>query len=252
MKPSYISQGDPYKVTGNSMAKGTRTADPKGYLKAGHDKAFKPAKIISEKVPKPAYPYIEEKPGPKKNFRDPENNNDVIVGPRNIVTNPIKKGKVGKQTTLGGNVPYIEDPYDIKKKIAQEERKYHEEHVQEKPFSQKAKHTELFNSHKKVYMEDPPVPQRKPKASPPRPELHDKPFKPANPPKKGNHHTLQKFPQYLPNPPVEKKRVKKEEGMEEEERPGFKATYKGLSRPTPSVATNFRNLKSQFPSAFRR
>mmetsp|Transcript_29183 Transcript_29183/g.43994 ORF Transcript_29183/g.43994 Transcript_29183/m.43994 type:complete len:110 (-) Transcript_29183:30-359(-) len=109
----------------------------------------------------------------------------------------------------------------------------------------------MFNTHKQVYAEDPPVPARKP-APPPKPlELHDKAFKPANPAKKGNHCTLEKFPQYLPNPPVPKKRVVPVEG-EEEERPGFKATYKGLTRPTPSVATNFRNLKSQFPSAFRK
>jgi len=74
--------------------------------------------------------------------------------------------------------------------------------------------------------------------------LHDKPFKPANPPKKGNQQTLDKFPPYMPNPPVEKKRKKPVEGEEVEERPGFKATYKGLSRPTPSVALNVRNLKS--------
>ena len=29
---------------------------------------------------------------------------------------------------------------------------------------------------------------------------------------------------------------------EEDEKPGFKATYKGLSGPSPSVATNRRNL----------
>ena len=72
----------------------------------------------------------------------------MIVEPRNIMTSPIKRGKIGKQTTLGGVIPYVSDPYDMKKKLANEERKYHEEHVQDKPFSQKAKHTEFFNTHK--------------------------------------------------------------------------------------------------------
>ena len=35
-------------------------------------------------------------------------------------------------------------------------------------------------------------------------------------------------------------------------KPGFKNTYKERSRPTPSIATNFINLKASFPSAFAR
>ncbi len=73
----------------------------------------------------------------------------------------------------------------------------------------------------------------------------------ANPATKGQQSTLEKFPPYLPHPPKELKRKKPVEG-EEEERLGFKATYKGLSRPTPSIATNIRNLKSSYPMAFRK
>jgi len=55
--------------------------------------------------------------------------------------------------------------------------------MQEKPFSQKAKKTHLFNSTKAVIGEDRPLPHREPrKTSPPLME-HDKPFKPSNPPK---------------------------------------------------------------------
>jgi len=32
----------------------------------------------------------------KKNFRDPENNNEVMTAPRNLLTNPPKVGVVGK------------------------------------------------------------------------------------------------------------------------------------------------------------
>jgi hypothetical protein len=56
--------------------------------------------------------------------------------------------------------------------------------------------------------------------------------------------------EYVPNPPTELKRVKEEENLDKP--PLFKQGYKGNSRPTPSVATNVRNLKSQFPSAFRK
>lgn len=54
----------------------------------------------------------------------------------------------------------------------------------------------------------------------------------------------------MPDPPKEKKRIKKDD--DDDAPPGFKCTKKFMSRPTPSVATNFRNLKASFPSAFRR
>ena len=83
--------------------------------------------------------------------------------------------------------------------------------------------------------------------------MHDKPFKPSHPSKKGNiKGTLDKFPEYLPNPPKEVKRKVVAEGEEEEAPPGFKVTYRYKSRPTPSVATNIRNLKSSYPTAFAR
>ena len=53
----------------------------------------------------------------------------------------------------------------------------------------------------------------------------------------------------MPNPPRElKRKIKNEE--DEEDRPRFKLTYNLRSRPCPSVATNFRNLKSAYPAAF--
>lgn len=104
-----------------------------------------------------------------------------------------------------------------------------------------------------MYEENPPIPRQKtPEKVVVKDEdkLHDKPFKPANPPKKGTHCTLEKFPNYLPNPPKELKR--KVVSEDEETIPGFKCTSRFKARPTPSVATNFRNLKAQFPSAFRK
>jgi hypothetical protein len=50
----------------------------------------------------------------------------------------------------------------------------------------------------------------------------------------------------LPNPPREIKRKIPVEG--EEERRGFRATTKVLTRPTPSIAVNYRNLKASYPS----
>jgi hypothetical protein len=197
-------------------------------------------------------------PGPKKNFRDEEG--DVKTGPRNITTIPIKFGKVGKNVLIGEKIPYIEDDYNAKKLLAKKDMEYHHSMVQEKPFSQKAKHTDMFNSFRQVYEENPMIPARKVAVVPELPEgaekpeaLHDKPFRPSNPSRKGAiKGTLEKFPAYLPDPPVEKKRKIIVEGSEEDTMVGFKATYRNKTRPTPSVATNFRNLKASYPSAFVR
>ena len=118
-----------------------------------------------------------------------------------------------------------------------------------------------FNSLRMIYEENPIIPakkepEKKVKAEGEEEEapLHEKAFKPSNPTKRGAlKGTISRFPEYLPNPPTALKRVK---ASEDDPAPlhekGFKMTYKGLTRPTPSIATNSRNLKSQFPSAFAR
>ena len=78
--------------------------------------------------------------------------------------------------------------------------------------------------------------------------LHDKPFKPANPGKKDR--TLAPFPKHMPDPPRQAKRMHTE--PDQEDIPAFKPSTKLFTRPTPSVATNARNLKAQFPTIFRR
>lgn len=59
-----------------------------------------------------------------KNYKDEEGN--VITAPPNMKCQKIKVGKIGKNTTLGGIIPYIEDDYDIKKKLARKELAYHQ------------------------------------------------------------------------------------------------------------------------------
>jgi len=61
--------------------------------------------------------------------------------------------------------------------------------------------------------------------------LHDKPFKPSNPNKKGQPGYIAKFPEYLPNPPTELKRVIVSEEEASDKPPGWKATYRGKTRP---------------------
>jgi hypothetical protein len=156
-----------------------------------------------------AFNHIDEAPAKKKDYRDHADNGAVMVGPRNFLTNPMKRGKVGRATSFGGNIPYTEDDYDVKKKIAMRERKEHVDTIQAlhdaKHFSQKAKAIGHFNSHKAVYMEDPMIPARVVKTVEVPADFvptHDKPFKPSNPAKRGNHSTIEKFPLYKEDPPT--------------------------------------------------
>lgn len=131
------------------------------------------------------------------------------------------------------------------------ERKELEEHhkkLQEKPFSQRVKGRETFNDIKDILGENPPIPPRK--ASAPRPPLmtHDVPFKPSHPPRVGYNKTLGKFPTYKEDP----MRVAVRRKEPEEDKAKWRATTQKRSVPCPSVTTNYKNLKSEFPSVFRR
>jgi hypothetical protein len=133
------------------------------------------------------------------------------MGPRNFTAIPMKKGKVGKLTFFGGQIPYKEDDvFTNKKKLIKSEIEYHNSKVQEKPFSQQAKRLKFgtFNNPKDVFGEDRPMPARKAKVTQSAAilpdieveKLHDKAFRPSGP-KKGVHPTIGGHPEYLPNPP---------------------------------------------------
>jgi hypothetical protein len=77
---------------------------------------------------------------------------------------------------------------------------------------------------------------------------HDKPFYPARPPKKGYNKTLDKFPEYKEDP----LRMAMRKKEPEEDKAKWKTTTKQRAVPCPSVTTNYRNMKSEFPSVFRR
>ena len=155
---------------------------------------------------------------------------------------------VGKNTTFGGIINYMEDDYNRPKKLANEERLHGYSLMQEKPFSQKVKQTELFNSNKNVIGEDVVIPHRPPRQKTPPPMEHDKPFRPSNPPKVGYNKSLSPFPKYKEDPFQHvTRRMEEEDDVKK-----FKPTHNTKSRPTPSIQTNMRNLKASFPSVFKR
>ena len=99
-------------------------------------------------------------------------------------------------------------------------------------------------------MENPPIPHRAPKPKTAPLIEHDKAFKPSNPAKRGHNKTIAPFPYYKEDPKKPLTRKMPVEG--EEEPPKFKPTHNTKSRPTPSVATNIKNMKAAFPTVFRR
>jgi hypothetical protein len=132
-RPTYICRGDLYK----DKKPFGRPFDPEGYLKAGHEYKFKPAKTVKEKVKANLpYKYMESKPDDKKNYRDAEG--AVITAPNNFVTTRLKSGKIGKGTTFGGIIPHHPEDPDAQRKILLSEIAYHKSKLPEdgKPFSQ--------------------------------------------------------------------------------------------------------------------
>lgn len=92
-----------------ASATGQRTQVKDGFRKGGHEQDFKPAKVITEKVPTAAYKYIPQGGEPKKVYRNAEG--EVICAPRNFTTMRLKLGKTGRGTTFAGMIPHIpEDP----------------------------------------------------------------------------------------------------------------------------------------------
>jgi len=80
---------------------------------------------------------------------------------------------------------------------------------------------------------------------------HDRAFKPGGT-KMAKTLQLQdfigKFPEYICSKPDE---LTRKPEVDTDQR-GWCVTYKGLGTPSPSVATNYRNLKASFPGTFKR
>lgn len=80
--------GDPFKETGKLAL---RTFKKDGYKEAGHDMAFKPAKSMKHKYTE--FPHESDHREINKCKKGPDG---VITEPRNFLTNPPKKGTIGK------------------------------------------------------------------------------------------------------------------------------------------------------------
>ena len=61
----------------------------------GNEKPFKPVKHVRQPT-NATFEHMKEYEHIAKNFRDPENNGEVIIPPRNFLINPPKQGVVGR------------------------------------------------------------------------------------------------------------------------------------------------------------
>lgn len=94
-----------------------RTSVKNGHIEAGHEVAFKPAKEPNKNLKKySAYDHKPEIVHKQKNFRDEEG--VVMIAPRNFLTNPPKKGQVGKQTYFQPPFEHKADNYNAAKELA--------------------------------------------------------------------------------------------------------------------------------------
>lgn len=92
--PTHAAVGEPFQEAARQIM---RTLKKDGHLEAGHETAFRPAKEPNKDLKThSAYPHKPEIEHKKKNFLDADG--VVMIAPRNFLTNPPKKGQVGKQT----------------------------------------------------------------------------------------------------------------------------------------------------------
>ena len=78
---------------------------------------------------------------------------------------------------------------------------------------------------------------------------HDAHFYPCNPAKKGYNKSIGKFPVYMEDPLKFVVRKTKQEGEDERK---WRPSHNKKTIPCPSVTTNYKNLKTEFPTIFKK
>jgi len=88
-KPGYTAVGDPYiQIYGEILE---RKEYRSKQIESGNEKPFRPTRHVRHEVVA-SYEHMTDYVEIQKNFTDPENPRDIIIPPKNILTNPIKKG----------------------------------------------------------------------------------------------------------------------------------------------------------------
>lgn len=246
---------DPYVDAASMTKRGKVTQlDP--------DASFKPPGAIKKSSNKLGYEYVPHMDGVK----DPRAVKEALKGVqplRQIYTNAAKKGGGGVLTpgvlfgfTNAEDEPrrfpeHVPDDYDSSKKQRKAELEHHRNKLQEVNFKSMTYGNNNFSTNEEAFAYDVPThvprePKEHKKAIP-----HECDFKPANPMKKGMlKGLLGEFPEHMPDPvPGPAPRA----APSEDERMAFRiGAPKQTVKPTPSVTTLTRNMRSERPSSFAR
>lgn len=245
--------GDPFQDPGAAMRKGKVTMlDPEA--------AFKPPGKVRESVNKLGYEYVPHMDSAKDPKAVKEKYKDYMP-PRQIYTNPSKKGGGGTLTTgvlfgFGEDrkfVEYMPDDFDAARKQRRKELEEHRAHLQDMPFKGCDYGNQPFQTNNEAFGYDVPthIP-RDPKPDNIKPYPHESAFRPSNPSKKGVlDGLLGGLPEWVadPAPATATRRAK----PDSEAPPAFKiGCPRQPCNPTPSVTTMTRNMRSERPSSFMR
>jgi len=132
--------------------------------------------------------------------------------------------------------------YDLRRDIEKKDREEHKKKLQEAPFKSMVVVSGLFQKDKDQFGSKKQLPRKARTPSPKSKKLHDEPFRPSNPAKKGYNSTISKYPAYKPDPMREVVRSKEPETKKDVFKPPKLDTF---LRPTPSISLNKFNLKKE-------
>jgi len=236
-KPDYVTIGEPYKDASKLKMRDIKPSEHA----VKHEKLFKPASPFFA-----GYTSYEHKTEGVKVAAKAKKGEDgkILIGPKNFYTKPCKE-------SIGLYPEHQKEEYERLKKIKSEEWKKSKGKMPEKTFNPMIHGDKLFFNDQRTFGLDQPIPVRSKTAAVVKKEpLHEKPFKPSNPPKKGYNKTINAFPEYVHQGPKPRPQThKKDEAKEEKAK--WKMTHNNnISRHDPSIVSNFKNLKAEFNHAF--
>lgn len=216
------------KYTSNVSFFASEKERTKGMLK-NHDTKWKPPGKPIENLS-----LYEHKPSETlKTIKRKQLDGSVLTDPRNFYTSPGKKGSTTPGITFGKYPEYMSDPYDLKKpkKIV---NSIHDSPFKSTDFGSRyfTKDLELYNNESLIKK-----PQKKSVSHSWAP--HDLPFRPSG----KVSYAFNKPVEYIPSPPMLKKRVKNPDCEKEP----WRCPISARSSPTPSISKNSCNLRTEFP-----
>jgi hypothetical protein len=211
-RTGYLCQNDEYINPSQTM----KYRESSGVNKV-HKQAFKPSADVPSRI-RAAYEYIG----------DPIEPTEAANVPKNFVTTGLKKGY--GNTTYGhlfSQNRYHVDPYDNPKELDSKERMEHAKKIRSGAFYNTFKKRDHFTPNYRVYRDPPGMSSRQIKTSH---GTRVKPFLRSDLPRNGYNCTINRFPEYVEQPPVEPV-LGQSQGKEGK----WRIPYQELSKPSPSV-----------------